>query len=99
MNRSGRWMLAFALAASTTAFAADPRTDYYQRVAERDMALFTALDVDHDGTLTRVEIQGDLDLGPRFNDIDINRDGVVTRDELRRYVEQHYGVQVPAAPK
>jgi hypothetical protein len=88
------WLLLPGVAA-----AADARTEYYQRAADHDMALFRALDLDHDGALTRIETQGDLDLGPRFDDIDINRDGFVTLEELQRYIALHYGVQAAAAPK
>ena len=90
------WML--MLAAPAAAFAADARTEYYQRAAERDASLFHALDLDGNGALTRLETQGDLDLGPRFDDMDINRDGVVSLAELQRYIEQRYGVQA-AVPK
>ena len=89
------WM--FMLAVPAAAFAADARTEYYQRAAERDASLFHALDLDGNGTLTRLETQGDLDLGPRFDDMDINRDGIVTADELQRYVEQQYGVRATVA--
>ena len=81
------------LAVPAAAFAADARTEYYQRAAERDVSLFHALDLDGNGVLTRVETQGDLDLGPRFDDMDINRDGVVSLAELQRYIDQRYGVQ------
>ena len=85
-----------ALLMPMAAMAADARTDYYQRAADRDTAAFRVLDVNRNGALTRVEIMGDLDFGPRFDDMDINRDGIVTQDELRRYIEQHYGVAIPA---
>ena len=90
------WMILLAVPAA--AFAADARTEYYQRAAERDASLFHALDLDGNGALTRLETQGDLDLGPRFDDMDINRDGVVSLAELQRYIEQRYGVQA-AVPK
>ena len=55
------------------------------------MTSFRALDVDQNRAVTRAEIQGDLDFGPRFDDMDINRDGVMTMEELQRYLEFHYG--------
>lgn len=60
------------------------------------MAAFRQRDLNGDGRLTRDEAKGDLNLGPRFNDIDINRDGVVTPEEMRRYVERTYGVSPSA---
>jgi plasmid stability protein len=84
--------LTLALACSGQAVADDDlRSAYYQRAADHDRALFESLDVDRNGVLSRDETQGDLDLGPRFNDIDVNRDNLITADELRRYVEQRYG--------
>jgi Ca2+-binding EF-hand superfamily protein len=64
--------------------------DYNRRAAENDAGLFRQLDRDGDGMLTRSETGGDLNLGPRFDDIDINRDGVITGAEMRRYLEQRY---------
>lgn len=93
------YALALALSALSTAALADARSDYYQRAATTDVASFHALDTDHDNRLTRIEIQGDNDFGPRFNDMDINRDGIVTLDELQRYIVQHYGVAAPAGGK
>jgi hypothetical protein len=97
MNRLGYCVLALALLAPAGALAADARAEYYQRAAERDVGSFRGLDIDHDGVVTRAEIRGDLDFGPRFDDMDINRDGVVTTAELQRYIELHYGVAPPAA--
>ncbi|HWI14812.1 MAG TPA: hypothetical protein VNT02_11195 [Burkholderiales bacterium] len=90
--------LALLAAASGLAFA-DDRADYNRRGAERDVALFSALDRDADGVLTRAEVQADLTLGPRFDDADINRDGLLTREEMQRYIERRYGVEltVPGA--
>jgi hypothetical protein len=79
-------LLAMPLMAETDAAA------YYRRAAETDMALFRQLDLDRNGSLTRSEVSGDLNLGPRFDDIDINRDGVVTAAEMQRYIEQRYPV-------
>ena len=98
MNASRSLVLAALLAASTLA-SADERSDYYQRVAARDLASFHELDVDHRGFLTRAEIVGDNDFGPRFTDMDINRDGVVTLEELARYIRLNYGVDIPADGK
>ncbi|HEX6136956.1 MAG TPA: EF-hand domain-containing protein [Casimicrobiaceae bacterium] len=99
MKRFGSWAPCLLLLVPGLAAGADARTEYYERAATRDMALFRALDVDHDGAVTRLETQGDLDFGPRLNDMDINRDGVVTQEELQRYIAQHYGVQVAAERK
>ena len=85
--------LAFALLAAAAGARADARSDYYQRAAARDMAAFHDLDVNRSGFLTRNEIVGDNDFGPRFVDMDINRDGVVTLEELQRYIREHYGVE------
>jgi hypothetical protein len=70
---------------------ADAKSDYDQRSAARYTALFQSLDRNGDRTVTRVEAQGDLNLGPVFDDMDINRDGVVTNAELQRYIEQRHG--------
>jgi hypothetical protein len=92
-----------ALVAACGTASADDRADYNRRAAERDVALFSALDLDGDRVLTRDEARPDLTLGPRFNDADINRDGVVTREEMQRYVDQQYGtsgaVTVPPAQR
>jgi hypothetical protein len=80
------------LPTSGSAAGADDKTVYDQRAAARYVALFQSLDRDGDGTVTRVEAQGDLNLGPVFDDMDINRDGIVTSAELQRYIEQRYGV-------
>ena len=70
---------------------ADDKTDYDRRSAARYAALFQSLDRNGDSTVTRVEAEGDLNLGPVFDDMDINRDGVVTTAELQRYTEQRHG--------
>lgn len=89
--------LAAALAGMGSA-AADDRAEYNKRAAERDLALFAALDRNGDGVLTEAEAAGDLDLGPRLVDADIDRDGRVTRAEIDRYVARRYGTQL-AAPQ
>jgi len=85
---------AVLLAAAASTAAADDRTDYNRRAANGDMASFRQLDLNRDGRLTEGEAKGDLTLGPRFRDIDINRDGILTPDEMHRYIEQTYGVQI-----
>ncbi len=79
------------LMAATPAVWADDRADYNARAADRLERLFQALDRNADGALTPEESRGDLDLGPRFDDIDVNRDGIMTREELRVYIERRYG--------
>jgi hypothetical protein len=88
------------LAAACGTASADDRADYNRRAAERDVALFSALDLNADGALSRDEARPDLTLGPRFDDADINRDGFVTREEMQRYIDQHYGTSgsVTVAP-
>ena len=48
-------------------FFADP-DDYLRRAAQRDVAMFDALDRDKDGRLTIEEVRGIIDLEARFND-------------------------------
>lgn len=91
-----RAWIAVLIGVTACGAAADDRQAYNQRRAEADMASFKRLDLNGDGLLSRDEARGDLDLGPRFNDIDINRDGVITPQEMRRYIEQTYGIR-PAA--
>ena len=86
--------IAAAVVLPATAFAADERTEYYQRNANADLAKFRELDVDRNNAVTREETRGDVDFTPRFDDIDVNRDGVVTLDELRAYAERQYGVKL-----
>jgi Ca2+-binding EF-hand superfamily protein len=85
-------VVAIACALCATAPFASDADDYLRRAAQRDMAMFEALDRDHDGLLTVEEVRGNIDLETRFNDLDINRDGVITREELTRYIALQYGV-------
>lgn len=91
--------LAIALLVLATGALADERSAYFQRRAEADLAAFKALDVNHDGLVTRDEVRGDNDFGPSFGDMDANGDGVVTQAELARYIRDRYGVDVPGAEK
>lgn len=84
---------AFLLVIASLAASADDRETFNRRAADNDMALFHQIDLNHDRRLTYDEAKGDLNLGPRFNDIDINRDGIVTLEEMRRYIEQTYGIR------
>ena len=67
-----------------------------RRAAQRDVAMFDALDRDKDARLTIEEVHGDIDWEARFNDFDINRDGVITRAELTRRIALQYGVVIAA---
>lgn len=91
-----RLWIAVLIGVTALAAVADERQAYNRRRAEADWAAFKALDLNRDGRLTREEVRGDLDFGPRFNDIDINRDGYITPEELRRYIELTYGVRQAA---
>lgn len=68
---------------------------YKQRAARTDLALFLELDRAGKGLLTREDVRGDLNLGPRFDDIDTNGDEIVTLRELHAYIEKTYGVTPP----
>src|SRR5262245_49136833 len=93
---TAQWTILLALVLAAASAMAQDRDAYNRRAAEADLAAFRQLDLDRDGVLTREEVLADLNFGPRFNDIDIDRDGVVTLAELRRYLEQEYGVVVTA---
>ena len=79
------------LTACSVGAGADDKAEYDRRSAARYTMLFQSLDRNADGTVTRLEARGDLDFGPRFDDMDINRDGVVTMAELQRFIEQEHG--------
>lgn len=83
---------ALLLVVLSIAAVADDRENFNRRAAEADLALLRQPDLNDDGYLTKDEAKGDLRLGPRFDYIDINRDGVITQQEMRRYIEQTYGV-------
>ena len=100
MTTRSRSTIALILLASVLdAAAAEGKAEYDRRNAERYVALFTTLDLNRDGMVSRAEAEGDLEFRPRFDDMDINRDGLVTTAELQRYVEQHHGVQVVLTQK
>jgi hypothetical protein len=81
------------LLACAISAGADEKSDYLRRAAADDTALFHSLDRDTDGSVTRLEAQGDVDFLPRFDDMDINMDGVVTTAELQRYLGQRYEIR------
>lgn len=85
-----RGALTGVLLAGTLGAAADDRSDYNRRAAAEDTRLYQALDRNGDGRLDLQEVQGDLNLGPRFNDMDIDRNNVVTPEEFQRYLKQRY---------
>jgi len=78
-----RAIVVAAVLAAGTAFAQAP-AEYLKRVADSYRSAFAAYE--RNGVVTRVQVQGDLFLQPRFDDIDINRDGVITRAELERFL-------------
>lgn len=87
---------ALLLAHGVSAGANGVEAAYKQRAARTDLALFRELDRAGSGYLNRKDVRGDLNLGPRFDDIDTNRDEIVTLQEMQVYIEKMYGV--PAAP-
>ena len=90
--RSGTAALAVACSLYVAPSLATEVESYLHSAAQRDVAMFDALDRDRDGRLTIEEVRGNVDFEARFNDFDINRDGVITREELTRYVELRYGI-------
>jgi hypothetical protein len=83
---------AVLLALGAPAGANGDEAAYKQRAARTDLALFRELDRAGNGYLNKEDVRGDLNLGPRFDDIDTNRDGIVTLQEMRTYIEKTYGV-------
>ena len=82
------------------AVADDDKERYNRRAAQTDAALFSELDRGGNGFLTRADVQGDMRLGTRFDDIDINRDDIITPQEMQAYIERTYGVSAPVpAPR
>ena len=81
------------LAVCAMGAGADDKSEYDRRSAARYVSLFHSLDRDADGAVTRSEAAGDLNFGPRFDDMDINRDDIVTTPELQRFIEQEHGVR------
>jgi hypothetical protein len=86
-------LLCVTVSGYSSVAGADDKADYDQRSAARYSALFQSLDRNGDSSVTSAEAQGDLNLGPVFDDMDINRDGVVTNGELHRYIEQRHGTR------
>ena len=78
--------------ACVNAWADGDEAKYNQRAAQTDMSLFREMDRAGKGLLTKDDVQGDMRLGTRFDDIDTNRDGFVTQQEMRTYIEKTYGV-------
>jgi hypothetical protein len=92
------WCAVLALSTACVAeTSADDRSEYNRRAAARYVALFQSLDRDGDKTITKVEAQGDLNFGPRFDDMDIDRDRIVTLAELQRFIEREHGAEALAA--
>jgi len=83
---------ALLLAYGVNVGANDDEARYNRRAAQTDMSLFRDLDRPGTGRLAKEDARGDLNLGPRFDDIDTNRDAVVTLQEMHDYIEKTYGV-------
>jgi hypothetical protein len=73
--------------------ANDDEARYNQRAAQTDLSLFLAMDHGGKGRLDKNDTRGDLNLGPRFDDIDVNGDGIITLKEMQTYIKKTYGVQ------
>ena len=86
-------LAALALLVAGAGAQAQDKAAYDRRSAARYLELFQSLDIDRDGTVTRLEAQGDVNFIPRFNDMDIDRDGIVTRAELDRFLEREHGIR------
>lgn len=99
MSIKTRWqfgVLAVLISLAMSA-GADDRSNYNRRAAGEDVSLFHALDRNADGAVTRLEAAGDINFLPRFDDMEVDMDGTVTRSELLRYIDQHYGIPLPAS--
>ena len=81
------------LVACAMGAGADDKSEYERRSAARYVSLFHSLDRNADGAVTQSEARGDLNFGPRFDDMDINRDEIVTTPEFQRFIEQEHGVR------
>jgi hypothetical protein len=97
LRRSAQFSVLLLLMACAAGTRAQDKAEYDRRGTAHDMSLFQSLDRNNDQAVTRLEAAGDLDFGPRFDDMDINRDGIVTRAELQRYVEREYADATMAA--
>jgi hypothetical protein len=93
MKRAGALAALGLFAACAWGADSNDKLEYDRRSATRYLALFQSLDRNADGLVTRSEVHGDLNFGPRFDDLDIDRDDVVTAAELQRFIKQQYGVQ------
>jgi hypothetical protein len=91
LNSVARVAVLLFLSVAASAIWADDRAGYNARAADRLERLFQTLDRNGDAALTLEESKGDLDLGPRFDDIDVNRNGIMTREELAVYLQRRYG--------
>ena len=96
MIRFSACLLTAAVLFGPAVASADDRAEYNRRAADRLSGLFKSLDLDADGTVTRLEVKGDLNFGPRFDDMDIDRNGIVTGAELQRFLRQEFDVEVAA---
>jgi hypothetical protein len=85
--------LVAALASGHT--SADDRADYERKSVARYVELFTWLDRDRGGAVSRLEAEGELNFTPVFDDIDINRDGLATKAELDRFLALQHEVPRP----
>jgi len=59
----------------------------------KPIKLLSGSNPDGDGRLTRDEVRGDVNFAPGFDSMDIDRDEFATLEEMRRYLEQTYGVR------
>lgn len=82
---------ALLLTTSENVQANGDRARYNQRAAQTDLSLYRELDRAGKGFLNKEDVRGNLDLGPRFDDIDTNRDEIVTLREMQAYIEKNYG--------
>jgi Ca2+-binding EF-hand superfamily protein len=88
-------LAACVLLATAHAAGAQDKAAYDQRNIARYTATFAALDLDHDGAVTREEARGNLDFLPRFHDMDRDGDDIVTAAELNRFLADRFGMQMP----
>lgn len=89
MNALTRLALAGLLALPLTAVLAQSGPANPEQAMNHREKQLNLLDTDHDGRLSRTEVQARGGLSHAFDEIDTNRDGYLDREELRQWASTH----------